>query len=127
MTFWYKLEYSYDNDNPADAGVYMHMRVMPPITRRQTRKEDYDNLPEEDKHPFLTGIFNTPGVEEVSCLAYRLWIMKSPVYTWAEVNTGVLNFVTNWMMQSTFTPLEGSANIDGSGFVLSSPINRRER
>ena len=127
MTFWYKLEFSYDNENPADAGVYLHMRVMPPTTRRQTRKEDYDSLPAEEQHDFLTGIFNTPGVEEVSCLAYRLWIMKSPIYTWAEVNTGVLLFVMNWMTETTMTPLEGSANIDGSGFILDSPRNRRER
>lgn len=127
MAFLYKLEYSYDNENPADSGVYVHMRQMPPITRRQTRKEDYDNLPAEDKHPFLDGIFNTPGVEEVSSLAYRIWIMKSPVYTWTEVNTSLLGFLTTWMMESSMEPMQGSANIDGSGLTLASPRNRRER
>lgn len=127
MALSYKLEYCYDNDAPSDSSVYMHLRVMPPVTRRQTKKEDYDQLSEAERHVFLDNIFNIPGVEEVSCTAYRLWVMKSPAFTWTEINTAILDYLKTWSGETEAESMQGSANIDGSGFTLNSSINRRER
>lgn len=127
MAFKYKLEYNYDDEDPADAGVYIQMRENVPVYRSHTDKEDYDVLDDEDKHAFLDGLFNTGGVVEVSSRAYRVWLMKSPVYSWEEVLTAVLFFLRDWYSETTFDELPGSAKIEGAGHTLESPINRRDR
>ena len=138
MPLFYKLEYNYDNEAPADAGVYIHLKhVNVPIYRSLTDKEDYDILPEEEKHDFLTGLFNIEGVVEVSSKAYRVWLMKAPIYTWEDVMLPVLQFLQDWYESETLNPLAGSAEPDGgisvggrgatSALTLDSPSNRRDR
>ena len=135
MTFLYKLEYCYDKDTPADSADYIHMRVEPPTYRKEIGKEAYSALPEGEKHPFIDGLFQIPGVVEVSSTAYRVWIMKSPVYSWEEVNTAVLNYIMDYLGEATMKEIPGSAAVDGlftsptaaGGFTLNSPVNRRER
>ena len=123
----YKLEYNWDDSDPSDAGVYIQLRDNPPVYRSQTDKEVYDVLPTEEKHDWLTGLFNIAGVTEVSSRAYRIWIMKSPVYTWQEVLTPALGFMKDWYGHADIQDLPGSANPDGAGFALLDPKNRRDR
>lgn len=127
MALQYKLEYVYGEDAPADDSVYIQLRVNPPIYRGWTDKEDYDVLPDEEKHPFLTGIFNIAGVTEVSSKAYRVWLMKSPVYSWQEVLDPTLYFIMNWYSESSLNQLPGSADPDGKGTRLATPDQRRDR
>lgn len=127
MALEYKLEFVYDEGDPSDDSVYIQLRKNPPIYRSHTDKEDYDVLPEEEKHPFLTGIFNIAGVTEVSSRAYRVWIMKSPVYSWEEVLAPVLNFIKNWYSESSFSQLPGSADPNGVGMRIYTVTQRRDR
>jgi hypothetical protein len=128
MTLKYKLEFNWDDEDPSDPGVYIQLKgVNPPIYRPHTDKEDYDVLPAEEKHDFLTGIFNIQGVVELSSKAYRVWLMKSPQYDWEEVLDPVLAFLLTEFGETELEELPGSGKPDGTGFTLSSPRNRRDR
>lgn len=126
MAFEYKLEFSYDISTPSDAAVYIQMRKNPPIYRSHIDKENYDVLPDEAKHEWLTGLFNISGVVELSSKAYRIWIMKSPVFTWEEVLLPVLHFMRTWFEEEVLYEMPGSASIDGTGRPLASPSERRD-
>jgi len=127
MALEYKLEYNYDDEDPSDSGVYIHLRKNPPVYRSHTDKEDYDVLPDEEKHDWLTGLFTISGVTELSSRAYRVWLMKSPVYSWEEVLLPVLYFMRDWFEEGSFDELPGSAKTTGFGLTLDSPTNRRDR
>lgn len=120
----YKLEYTYDETIRSDSSVFIHLRQNTPIYQARIDKEDYDISP--IKHPFLTGLFNIAGVTEVSTKAYRIWLMKSPLYTWEEVLYPVLWFCAFWYQHDSLAQLPGSANPDGTGFTLASPLQRRK-
>lgn len=124
-TLSYKLEYVFDDNNPSDASVFIQLRDDPPAYRSQIGKEDYAELAEDRKSEFITGIFTIPGIVEVSSTAYRVWVMKSPTYTWSEVNTALLAYLQSAFGASGLTPLPGSAEIDGSGLPLKAVKNRR--
>lgn len=127
MAFQYKLELIYEDGTPSDESVFIQMRFNTPVYRSHTDKEDYDVLPEEEKHPFLTGIFNIAGVTEVSSRAYRVWIMKSPVYSWEEVLLPTLHFIREWYGEDSLSQLPGSADPDGVGTRLENIDQRRDR
>lgn len=125
-SFLYKLEFVYDGTSAADASVFVQMRDNPPIYQRRIRKEDYDVLSEEEKDDFLTHLFAFAGVVEVSAGAYRLWMMKSPVYSWEEVLTPIMYYLTSYFGYDDFRPMAGSGNLDGTGFSLDSITQRRD-
>ena len=84
------------------------------------------SMPEELKNVFLTSIFNISGVTELSVKAYRVWIMKSPVYNWKEVLDPVLYYIASYYSFDDIEQMLGSGNTDGTGFTLSQPVNRRK-
>lgn len=120
----YRLEYTYDETIRSDMSVFIHLRQNTPIYQARIDKEDYDIS--TTKHPFLTGLFNIAGVTEVSTRAYRIWLMKSPIYTWEEVLYPVLWYCAFWYQHDSLAALPGSANPDGTGFTLPSPLQRRK-
>ena len=120
----YRLEYTYDETIRSDTSVFIHLRQNTPIYQARIDKEDYDIS--ANKHPFLTGIFNVSGVTEVSTKAYRIWLMKSPIYTWEEVLLPVLTYCAFWYQHDSLAQLPGSANPDGTGFTLPDPKQRRK-
>lgn len=126
MAFEYKLEFSYDETTPSDSSVYIQMRRNTPVYQGHITKEDYDVLDDTLKNAFLTGLFNISGVVELSTKAYRIWVMKSPVFNWQEVLEPLLYYVANFYGESRITALPGSAMIDGTGFKIESPIQRRK-
>lgn len=126
MALDYKLEFVWEDDKPADSSVYIQLRRNTPIYQDRIDKEDYDILDADLKDEFLTGIFNVSGVVEVSTKAYRVWLMKSPVFTWEEVLSPVLNFMMTYYGEDTISSLPGSGTPAGGGFHLSSPIQRRK-
>lgn len=124
--FPYKLEFIYDDSSPSDSSVFIHMRDNPPIYMVHTNKEDFDILDSSQKDPFITALFNIAGVTEMSLKTYRIWIMKSPVYTWEEVLAPFLAYLSNFYEYVGIAPLPGSGNLDGTGLQLSSASNRRK-
>lgn len=126
MALKYKLEYSYDASTRSDSAVYIHLRENVPVYQEHIDKEDYDVLPSDKKHVFLTSIFNIAGVTELSSRAYRVWLVKSPVYNWQEVTLPVLYYIASYFGQADIEELPGSGKPDGSGFTLPSPVERRK-
>jgi hypothetical protein len=124
--FQYKLEFIYDDSSPYDSSVFIQMRDNPPIYQEHITKEDYDVLPDEMKHEFLTTIIETAGVTEMSTKAYRVWIMKSPVFNWEEILDPLLHYFMTFYQYDSLKALPGSGNLDGTGFTLNLPANRRQ-
>ena len=117
MALQYKLEFLKNDTTSADSGVYIHLRQNVPIYVRQITKESYEtgsNLSE-----WMTGIFNIGGVTDASSLAYRVWVVKSPVFTWDEVITPLLYFIMDYLGEKTLEELPGS------GITLNSATDRR--
>lgn len=124
--FFYKLEFIFDDTAPSDASVFIQMRDNPPIYQEHVTKESYDILPSLSKHVFLTNLFLIAGVTELSTKAYRVWIMKSPVYSWSEVLVPVLFYMSGFFGYSGIKDLPGSGNLDGTGLTLNASTNRRK-
>ena len=125
MALKYKLEYN-KKGTVSDDSCYIHLREDPRgYYRFQIGKESYDALDSEDQDAFANGLFNVKGVEEISVMAHRVWIMKSPVYDWLEVNTNVLDFIKNFFNQDSLEEIQGSAKINGEGLRLTSEVDRR--
>jgi hypothetical protein len=122
----YKLEFNYDESTRSDSSVFIQLRANPPIYQARIDKEDYDVLPAELKNEFLTNIFNVSGVTELSVKCYRIWLMKSPVYSWEEVLLPVLYYIASYYGLTQIEQMFGSGNTDGSGCTLNTPIERRK-
>lgn len=118
MAMQYKLEYLKDNEQPADEGVYIHLRQNTPIYLNKINKEDYEL---GDYQPdWMTGIFNIGGVVEASSTAYRVWVSKSPAYEWDEVLPSLLYFMADYLGEDEIEELPGS------GIKLDSYLDRRD-
>lgn len=127
MALDYKLEFAYDNTTAADASVFIHLKHNPPIYQERIDKEDYDILDAELQHEFLVNILSIAGVTEISSRAYRIWIMKSPAYSWEDIIEPTLYYMKNWFGEDSINPLPGSANTDGTGGITLSDINQRRK
>ena len=125
-TLYYRLEYNTPG-GPSDDAVYVHLRADPNgYYRSMIGKEEYEKGGNYDA--FANALFSVQGVTDISVTAFRVWYMKSPVYTWTEVNTPILEFLAFWFGLTNFEPLQGSASIDGvRTFRLDSESNRRNR
>jgi hypothetical protein len=126
MGLKYKLEFNYDEGTRSDSAVYIHLRENPPKYQAHIDKEDYDVLPSELKHEFITALFNISGVTELSSRAFRVWLMKSPIFSWEEVLLPVLYYIANYFGEASIEELPGSAKPNGTGYTLPSPIQRRK-
>lgn len=126
MALFYKLEYLTDESENADDAVYIHYRFNPPFYLAHIDKEEYDILPDEEKHEFATVLFNIQGVVELSLKAYRIWLMKSPIYTWQEVIDPVLAYITFYHGEDEAIAIQGSADVNGKGSRLKKVNERRD-
>jgi hypothetical protein len=115
--FQYKLEYLKDDELPQDPAVFIHLRVNTPIYMTKIKKENYDIG--TFKHDWMTGIFNIGGVVEAASQAYRVWLMKSPVFQWDEVIPPLIWFMADYLGLS---PIQ---ELPGSGITLNAVTDRR--
>lgn len=121
----YKLEFNKPSGSTDDS-VFIHLRIDPDeYYRFRTGKEDYADLDAEDQDSFANGLFAITGIEEISVTAYRVWYMKSPVFTWKEVNEAALEFMVNFFGEDELEEISGSARLDGQGLRLDSDKDRR--
>jgi hypothetical protein len=120
----YRLEFNYDETNKSDSSVYIHLKINVPVYQPRLDKEDFDV--QGSGHPFLVGLFSISGVTEVSTKAYRVWLMKSPVFNWKEVLEPALYFIASSFGYTSLYQMPGSGGTDGSGFTLPSSNQRRK-
>jgi hypothetical protein len=66
----------------------------------------------------VTGLFNIPGIIEVATQAYRVWLMKSPLYQWTDIIPAALEFLRSTLGQDEVSEM------DGSGIIIDSSLRR---
>jgi hypothetical protein len=123
MALQYKLEFNTPSGS-SDDSVYIHLR-QDPVFQTRIGKESYTALPDDQKQVLITELFDVPGVVELSTKATRLWLMKSPIFSWQEVIQPVLFILRDSFGETSIESLPGSAFIDGTGFRLTSDTSRR--
>lgn len=124
MALEVKLEYV--NVKEGDDGVMWHFRFDVPVYASRISKEEYLALDPADMDPFITGLFELDGIVEVSCKAYRVWAMKSPVYSWDEINDDLEEYFLTQFGETETEYLNGSAFKNGRGMRLTSEQSRRD-
>lgn len=115
----YKLEYFKDATQPSDEGVFIHLDIDLPAYQGLIGKEDYLALDVQDQSAFVTGLFGIAGVMDVSAKANRLFITKSPIFTWMQVFSPLLVYLQAQLGATSVNELPGS------GIAIDSPFDRR--
>lgn len=114
----YKLEYFKGADGASDEGVYIQMRSDVSSYLKLISKEAYlrgDGVGSD----LATSLFAIPGVVRLALQAHRVYIEKSPVYSWSEI------------LGPAMALLQGDTNTDslielpGSGVTLDTADDRR--
>lgn len=109
MALSYKLEYFKGVGGAADEGVYIQIRSDPPAYQTLVTKEDYINeVGNVVQSDFMDGLFAIDGVVRAASQAWRVYIEKSPVFTWEEVLADVLPYIAAQCGESGTTKLAGS-------------------
>lgn len=119
MTMQYLIEYCQDEEEDQDPGCFIHLKLAPLAYQKRITKEAYDLTDEASQSEWMTGIFNIGGVTEASSQGYRVWITKSPAFTWDEVLQPLLFFMKNALGESNMEELPGS------GMTLPQPRGRK--
>jgi len=89
MMLRYQVEYFQGyNGQPSDEGAFIQLRTDVPTYIKRTGKEEYDA--DDD---FLNALFDVNGIVAISTTAYRVYIEKSPAYSWDEVINPVVDVI----------------------------------
>lgn len=119
----YKLEYILGWKSSSDPGVFVHLKVNPPVFKKFTPIED---ITAED-HTFIKQLGVIPGVTDVYSSAYRVFVQKAPVFRWDEVIPSLLNTIQNALGFSSRAELEPAVGGDGYGATpLDDKSHRRD-
>lgn len=120
MTLDYKLEYLKGaTGGPCDDGVYIQLRTDVPAYQHIIAKEDYYSLPTSSQSAFMTGLFALSGVVRASSQAHRVYIEKSPVFDWDDINESVLGYLAEQI------DVGDPSELPGSPVTLDSENSRR--
>jgi hypothetical protein len=79
----FKLEYFKGLGGASDEGVFVQLKTEVPVYMSKTTKEAYYELGETSD--FMDGIFAIPGVVIAASNSFRVYIEKSPIFTWSEI------------------------------------------
>jgi hypothetical protein len=135
-TLEYKLEYFQGAAGPTDPGVYIQLRTDLPAYQHIITKEVYFSPENSTTFPFITAVFNVPGVVRLASQAWRLYIEASPVFKWDEVlgvpyqpGIALPNSVpapnTVMFVVMTFLHCDSITGLGGSGLTLTNINSRR--
>lgn len=119
----YKLEYFKGvGGGASDEGVYIQLRSDPPYESYISRigREDYTQLDDDFKTDFLNALFECVGVVSLSVSAYRVYVEKSPVFTWTEVLSPVIEEIR------IATETDSVVELPGSPIYLENKDDRRD-
>jgi hypothetical protein len=112
----YRIEYVKFNNH--DDGVFVHFRTDLPEYRSFVYRDDYFIGSDDVRTAFFNGIMNTPGVTACASQAFRLYLEKSPVFSWAEVLGPVMEWIRASVSATALNELFDSGN-------LVQPVDRR--
>lgn len=81
MALRYQVEFFQGyNGKPSDEGCYIQLRTDVPSYTKKIGKEEFDGSDD-----FIQALFDVDGVVAVSTTAFRVYIEKSPAFSWDEV------------------------------------------
>jgi hypothetical protein len=115
----YKVEYLKDDKKLGDEGALLHVTPDVGTYRSYVTREEYMCMDPDLQSAFMDSIFAVEGVVAAASQANRIFIEKSPIFTWDEVVTPVLEAAR--VMTSTLDVEE----LPGSGVNLGDTKNRR--
>lgn len=122
-TLEYKLEFFKGvGGGASDEGVYIQLRTDPPYESYISRigREDYIALQDDYKTDFVTALFACSGVVGVSVSAFRVYIEKSPVFSWTEVLSPIIEEIR------IATETDDISELPGSPMYLTDKDDRRD-
>lgn len=120
MALDYKIEWFRDGESPSNQGAFIHLGKDIPCYMDFITKEEYALLEDADKCDLVTSLFAIEGVVEVSCKAYRVYVIKAELFYWESILASVL-----LLLKSTLS--EDSLNErPGSRLELETTLDRRE-
>lgn len=89
MALQYQLEFFQGyNGKPSDEGCFIQLRTDVPSYTKKIGKEEFD-----DSDDFIKALFDVDGVVSVSTTAFRVYIEKSPAFSWDEVINPVIEAI----------------------------------
>lgn len=104
----YRLEYvKIDNH---DDGVFVHVRTDVPEYRSFVYRDDYFVGADDVRTGFFNGVMNTPGVTGGASQAFRLYITKSPVFSWSEILGPIMEWLKTNVTADGLNELYDSGN-----------------
>lgn len=114
----FKLEYFKGDGGATDEGCFIQLRSEITAYCTLVSKEAYVRG-QGTTSTLATNIFAVPGVVRAALQSFRVYIEKSPVFTWEET----LGPVMVVLMQDTGTT--GLSELLGSGITLTTENDRR--
>lgn len=117
----YKLEYFKGAGGSAtDEGVFIHLRTDPPGYQTVITKESYSSAENSSNQTdFIDSLFDVAGIVRLASQGWRLYIEKSPVFTWEEIIPNILDVLVD------VTGSDGVTELPGSGLTLITDDDRR--
>ncbi len=89
MALQYQIEFFQGyNGKPSDEGCYIQLRKDIPTYTKKIGKEEFDGSDD-----FLQTLFDVDGVVSLSTTAFRVYIEKSPAFSWDEVLNPVIDAI----------------------------------
>jgi len=103
---YYRLEYFKDDKDASNEAVYLQLRGSPNADDwiDRTRKQDYV----EATSGLADAIFEVAGITELSIQPFRVWLSKSPIYSFEEILPTVLFLIQDSLGLTSAEELPGS-------------------
>jgi hypothetical protein len=79
----FKLEYFKGLGGASDEGVFIQLKTELPAYMPKTSKEKYYESAE--RTAFTDGIFAIPGIVTAASNSFRVYVEKSPIFTWSQI------------------------------------------
>lgn len=93
-----------------DDGIFIHTRTDLPEYRPFVHREDYFIGADDVRTGFFNGIMNTPGVTGAAAQAFRLYLTKSPVFSWSELLGPIMEWLRTNLSLDALNELYDSGN-----------------
>lgn len=93
-----------------DEGIFVHVRTDVPEYRSFVHREDYFIGADDVRTVFFTSIMNTPGITGAAAQAFRLYLTKSPVFSWSELLGPIMELMRVTLNLDALNELYDSGN-----------------
>lgn len=101
MALQYQIEFFQGyNGKPSDEGCYIQLRTDVPSYTKKIGKEEFDGSDD-----FIQALFDVDGIVALSTTAFRVYIEKSPAFSWDEVLNPAIDAIKEAVNQTDVTEI----------------------